>query len=254
MVTHWGMSERLGPVAYHISEDHPFLGREIAQHERQFSEHTAQVIDEEVEKILHAAEDLAKRTLQQHAGKLSTLAEALLGARSARRTGNRRADRPERERSPRTVGERRAGAGGVGARVTVAEDTEKRRRGDKETRIQIVSFCTSSSYSVAQSLVDPRATRSFALSTSVRGYVTPFAAMRFVLPVERGPTHLVQNWLILHDAERGYAYSVSPNRARERAQFDEFTFVSALGEETLRSAAVRGRETRAQQVWLTAES
>jgi cell division protease FtsH len=78
MVTHWGMSERLGPVAYHAGEDHPFLGREIAQHERQFSEHTAQVIDEEVAKILHSAEDLAKRTLQQHAAKLSMLADALL--------------------------------------------------------------------------------------------------------------------------------------------------------------------------------
>jgi cell division protease FtsH len=78
MVTHWGMSERLGPVAYHAGEDHPFLGREIAQHERQFSEHTAQVIDEEVEKILHAAEDLAKRTIQQHTDKLATIAESLL--------------------------------------------------------------------------------------------------------------------------------------------------------------------------------
>src|SRR5262245_27863525 len=78
MVTHWGMSERLGPVAYHIGEDHPFLGREIAQHERQYSEHTAQVIDQEVEKILHAAEDLAKRTLQQHADKLSSLVAARL--------------------------------------------------------------------------------------------------------------------------------------------------------------------------------
>jgi cell division protease FtsH len=78
MVTHWGMSERLGPVAYHISEDHPFLGREIAQHERQFSEHTAQVIDEEVAKILHTAEDRAKRTIQQHLSKLNVLAEALL--------------------------------------------------------------------------------------------------------------------------------------------------------------------------------
>jgi cell division protease FtsH len=78
MVTHWGMSERLGPVAYHISEDHPFLGREIAQHERQFSEHTAQVIDEEVAKVLHAAEDRAKRILQQHRDMLAKLAEALL--------------------------------------------------------------------------------------------------------------------------------------------------------------------------------
>lgn len=78
MVTHWGMSERLGPVAYHSGEDHPFLGREIAQHERQYSEHTAQVIDEEVAKILHTAEDRAKRTIQQHQDKLNALADALM--------------------------------------------------------------------------------------------------------------------------------------------------------------------------------
>jgi cell division protease FtsH len=77
MVTHWGMSKRLGPVAYHMSEDHPFLGREIAQHQRQFSEHTAQVIDEEVAKILNTAEDHAQRTLQQHAQQLDKLAGAL---------------------------------------------------------------------------------------------------------------------------------------------------------------------------------
>jgi cell division protease FtsH len=65
-------------VAYHLSEEHPFLGREIAQHERQFSEHTAQIIDEEVAKILHAAEDRAKRTLDENADKLNALAEALL--------------------------------------------------------------------------------------------------------------------------------------------------------------------------------
>ena len=47
MVTHWGMSERLGPVAFRDGEEHPFLGKEIAE-PREFSEHTAQVIDEEV--------------------------------------------------------------------------------------------------------------------------------------------------------------------------------------------------------------
>jgi cell division protease FtsH len=45
MVTAWGMSERLGPVAYRTSEEHPFLGKEIYE-QREFSEHTAQVIDE----------------------------------------------------------------------------------------------------------------------------------------------------------------------------------------------------------------
>jgi cell division protease FtsH len=78
MVTRWGMSERLGPVAYHLGEDHPFLGREMAQHERHFSEHTAQVIDEEVEKILHGAEDLAKQTVQQNLAKLTAIAQALM--------------------------------------------------------------------------------------------------------------------------------------------------------------------------------
>ena len=106
MVTHWGMSERLGPVAYHISEDHPFLGREIAQHERQFSEHTAQVIDEEVAKILHAAEDRAKRTFQQHADKLRKAGRGAAGARDARRRRAPRADRPQRERRERASARR----------------------------------------------------------------------------------------------------------------------------------------------------
>jgi len=48
------MSDRLGPVSYKLSDDDPFLGREIHQ-QRQFSEHTMEVIDEEVAKILHAA-------------------------------------------------------------------------------------------------------------------------------------------------------------------------------------------------------
>ena len=78
MVTHWGMSERLGPVALHTSEDHPFLGREMTHEHRQFSDHTAQLIDEEVAKILHAAEDRAKQTLNEHPDMLTTLAEALI--------------------------------------------------------------------------------------------------------------------------------------------------------------------------------
>ena len=78
MVTQWGMSERLGPVAYGHSEDQPFLGREIVQEHRNFSERTAQIIDEEVAKILHAAADRAQSILQEHRDKLEILAEALL--------------------------------------------------------------------------------------------------------------------------------------------------------------------------------
>jgi cell division protease FtsH len=76
MVAHWGMSERLGPVAYRTSEEHPFLGREIYE-QREFSEHTAQLIDEEVSRILHEAADKAQEMLAQHRDKLDAVAHAL---------------------------------------------------------------------------------------------------------------------------------------------------------------------------------
>ena len=76
MVTHWGMSELLGPATYRDSEEHPFLGREIAE-PRRFSEHTAQIIDEEVSRILRAASDRAREMLTQHRQQLECLAKAL---------------------------------------------------------------------------------------------------------------------------------------------------------------------------------
>jgi cell division protease FtsH len=76
MVTHWGMSERVGPVAYRTSEEHPFLGKEFHE-QREFSEHTALVIDEEVARLLRAAADRALETLTEHREQLDTLARAL---------------------------------------------------------------------------------------------------------------------------------------------------------------------------------
>ncbi|RIK84039.1 MAG: cell division protein FtsH [Planctomycetota bacterium] len=76
MVTHWGMSERIGPVAYRTSEEHPFLGKEFHE-QREFSEHTAQVIDEEVARILRTASDRALETLGQHRDELDKLSAAL---------------------------------------------------------------------------------------------------------------------------------------------------------------------------------
>jgi cell division protease FtsH len=77
MVTHWGMSERIGPVAYRIGEEHVFLGKEI--HEpRDFSEGTAQLIDEEVRRLLREADERAYQLLRAHREKLDRLVEALL--------------------------------------------------------------------------------------------------------------------------------------------------------------------------------
>jgi cell division protease FtsH len=76
MVTAWGMSERIGPVAFRTTEEHPFLGKEFHE-QRDFSEHTAQVIDEEIAKILHAAYGRALDILGEHREKLDILARQL---------------------------------------------------------------------------------------------------------------------------------------------------------------------------------
>ncbi|HZZ26382.1 MAG TPA: ATP-dependent zinc metalloprotease FtsH [Pirellulales bacterium] len=76
MVAHWGMSDRVGPVAFRTSEEHPFLGREIVE-QREFSEHSARVIDEEVSRILHEADRKAMDLLQEHRQKLEALSAAL---------------------------------------------------------------------------------------------------------------------------------------------------------------------------------
>jgi cell division protease FtsH len=77
MVTHWGMSEKLGPVAFRRGEEHIFLGREMTQ-ARDFSEHTAQIIDDEIRKLVKEIEEKVTSLLTQHREQLMELAEALL--------------------------------------------------------------------------------------------------------------------------------------------------------------------------------
>ena len=77
MVTHWGMSDALGPVAFRRGEEHIFLGREMAQ-QRDFSEHTAQIIDNEVCSMVKTIEESVAKLLEEHRSQLENLAEALL--------------------------------------------------------------------------------------------------------------------------------------------------------------------------------
>jgi cell division protease FtsH len=77
MVMNWGMSERLGPVSYKLSDEDPFLGREIHQ-QRQFSEHTMELIDDEVGRILREQSERASELLAQQRHSLEALAERLL--------------------------------------------------------------------------------------------------------------------------------------------------------------------------------
>ncbi len=77
MVTHWGMSAKIGPVSYKTSDEDPFLGREIHQ-QRQFSEHTQELIDEEVARILLEADQKAEQLLREHRSELEVITRALL--------------------------------------------------------------------------------------------------------------------------------------------------------------------------------
>lgn len=77
MVSRWGMSEKLGPIAFRRSEEHVFLGREMAQ-QQDFSEHTARIIDEEISALIKNIEKEIAALLNDHRPQLEALAEALL--------------------------------------------------------------------------------------------------------------------------------------------------------------------------------
>lgn len=77
MVVEWGMSKRLGHLALGGESQQVFLGEQIAQR-REYSEATAQLIDEEVKNILNEAFNLSTDTLKNHREGLDQLVEVLL--------------------------------------------------------------------------------------------------------------------------------------------------------------------------------
>jgi cell division protease FtsH len=77
MVTKFGMSNELGPLAYGANQDEVFLGRQIARHEH-MSEETAKKVDAEVKKIVDAGYQKAKKILTEKLQDLHKLAKALL--------------------------------------------------------------------------------------------------------------------------------------------------------------------------------
>jgi len=77
MIRNWGMSDKLGPLSYSKGEEQVFLGREIAQH-RDYSEATAQKIDDEINKLINDAYQCATDVLKENMDILHKLAEALL--------------------------------------------------------------------------------------------------------------------------------------------------------------------------------
>jgi len=72
MVSRWGMSDEIGPIDVRQSEEHPFLGREIAQ-PRCFSEDMSGKVDEAVSKLLREAEDRGREIIVEHRTKIEQL-------------------------------------------------------------------------------------------------------------------------------------------------------------------------------------
>lgn len=77
MVCEWGMSDRLGPLAYGQKEEEIFLGREITR-SKNYSESTAIAIDEEVKRIVMTCMNRAEQILRENIDALHRLANALL--------------------------------------------------------------------------------------------------------------------------------------------------------------------------------
>lgn len=77
MVAQWGMSDKVGPLNLGRGEEHPFLGRELAQPKR-YSEEMAWLMDQEIRRLLTDAESRAEEILKNNRGALDSLAEALI--------------------------------------------------------------------------------------------------------------------------------------------------------------------------------
>src|SRR5690606_13087548 len=77
MVTRWGLSEKMGPLAYGEDEGEVFLGHSVTRHS-QVSSMTQRDIDEEVRAIIDRNYQRAAEILRQNADKLNLMAEALI--------------------------------------------------------------------------------------------------------------------------------------------------------------------------------
>jgi len=77
MVAHWGMSDKIGPMTFRVGEEHVFLGKEI-QEARDFSEHSAAIIDAEIQNILREADETALKLLSENRVLVEKIVEGLM--------------------------------------------------------------------------------------------------------------------------------------------------------------------------------
>jgi cell division protease FtsH len=148
MICKWGMSETLGPQAFGKKEEQIFLGREIARHS-DYSEATAQRIDQEVAELMNGAHQRAQEIITRHQDTLAALAgrlleketleaeevldicaEALKAEGLPRPNWAERRGKPEPKAAPGETGDK-AAPGGAAAEET-AGDSASARPDEKE--------------------------------------------------------------------------------------------------------------------------
>ena len=79
MVTKYGFSDRIGPLALGNNNEEVFLGRDLGSHQN-YSEEIAAIIDEEVKKIIVTEYDKAKELLREHMAQLGHIAQVLFAS------------------------------------------------------------------------------------------------------------------------------------------------------------------------------
>jgi len=84
MVCQWGMSNALGALSYPRGEEHPFLGRKLAT-EKNFSDKTAWIIDQEIRNLVTQAEKCAAAIISENRSLLEELAELLVAEETLER-------------------------------------------------------------------------------------------------------------------------------------------------------------------------
>ena len=127
MVTEYGFSAKLGPLRYNDNQDEIFLGHSVTQ-QKNVSDATAKVIDEEVRAFVEEGEATARRILTEHRDQLEIIAQGLLEHETLNRAEidallrDETIDRPERLPKPRDPGRR-------SSVPTAGSDTNRRPSG-----------------------------------------------------------------------------------------------------------------------------
>ena len=130
MVTEWGMSEKLGPLRYNENQQEVFLGHAITQRQN-MSEDTAQLIDEEIRRIVTDGEKKAREVLSANRDELEAITQALMEYETITGEEVHGADarREDRRASPTTRSQGTSRLGGAERRRPLPSDGRHRRPG-----------------------------------------------------------------------------------------------------------------------------